>query len=299
MSGFIDRTIPELAASVTDRRALEELIADWRHESVRARGAIEHLVVAVRWSAALVGAVGRIATREAGSAVAWRPIVGAVLLASVFTLASFLWAPPRSLDRLYGTLLPMLLLPQGIAAFLGPTLAVVLSRADRVALLGTTMATAVVVTALVGWIVPESNQTFRQQLYDQARRSSAPDVVPRGAGELTAVQLFRGTAQTPFPDAVRRQLSRRGALIAWALAGIALGDQLRRRTAGWRRWTVTAVALAMVVSALGGSVLTSALIEALVAVRVGELHLWIIVSWFWLVALAWAAGGRRSAPLQH
>ena len=282
-----DHALLALASSAADRRVLEELLADWRFEHVRSRGAAAAAVVSVRWSIAIAGAVTRMAAREVLLSSPWQTIAVAFLLSCGLTLVSFSWAPPRSI-RTSGWHDPAVLwlLPQGAAVWLAPIVALVIGASRRVPLLATCAIGFVAMLALVGWVIPESNQQYRQTTYSRVGQESPLRSLPRGLSELTLPHLFGWRQQSVPAAAVREQLAGRAGMVAWSCAGVGLGIVIQRRRRVWQsRWKSGAVAVLTVGTALAGAALTGVLLDRTLDLSPRyHLQVWIIVGWFAVVA---------------
>jgi hypothetical protein len=278
-----------LPTSAGDRRAVQALLNDWRYDAANANGAFAAALVSARWSWALCITLGRIALKEIVLPSAWLPVAVAIVVAAAAGVV--LQFGMRSASTPWDHATVLWLVPTGMAFFLAPMLAVTLSWSRRAAPLGAALLVTAVMVGLTGWLAPAATQAFREAVYMQLATAPVPGEPRQGPVELSVSQLLARSGKGVHVEAVRAQLSLRSALVAWAVAGLALGVQVqRRRQAQSSRWHSIRVPLATAVSALLGVVCVTAVV-GLSGIRLPVNLTWTYVVWF--VALSAWLGRRR------
>jgi hypothetical protein len=246
-AGFSVLLIPDECG----RRALDETVADWREERAKAASVLARVAADSR---AMAG-IARVLAMTTGAGLlradvwrcfAWTMIAGAVASAAMAFLntAGLTFAASHLL----------LLVPGGVvvlSAFAAP-FGLGLPRSRRVPGLALCALMFVATAVLAGYIVPRTNEIFRQrvfaQLTDAETRWARPTHLVTGVAEKNVEELLR-EAMSNGPGAARRALLQRS---AWSLSPVALfllGAAIRAGFSEARAWRL--VQLTGGVSALG------------------------------------------------
>lgn len=238
-AGFAALLIPDEYG----HRALEETIADWRDERSKAQSAAGRAGTDLR---ALAG-LARVFAMTAGAGLAradvwrcfaWTMIAGAIVSAAMafVNTARLTFAASQLL----------LLVPGGMVVFsaFAAAFGLGLPRSRRVP--GLTLCALMLVTTagLAGYIVPTTNEIFRQQVFEQLTdaetRWARPTHLMTGIPEQNAAELLRKT-MADEAGAARRALWQR---LAWTLSPVVLlllGAALRARFSEARAWPLVQV----------------------------------------------------------
>jgi hypothetical protein len=269
------------------RRAVDETLADWKHEAGEARTIAGRLVAGVRGAAAVAVAVTSVAVRDVTSAETF----GIVGLVAGSALLMGIGLTYRSFEDHAGYLAargltdaPLLgmwsaMLPQTVSLCIPLTLlAPPVRRAATRSLIGPCVILMALSAANLGWIGPQAHQWLRQTTFDLLQRHDGAanfgtPRLPRGSAEYTAVDLVRhhhaggARAQRAATD-----LNRRGAMLVMVPVCLVLGVQARRLGTA-RRWRAGAGLLAWSAFAIGYIVAT--LIAILTADSLRLFSLWL------------------------
>ena len=202
-------------------RVIEPAIEDLRHETDAARGAMRSLVVLMRaywglWKAIVVcAAVESVSSaRPTLDGILFRVMVGLPIITSLLmapVVSGAFNRPPRE-----GLLLLLLATtPQAfvVALPLAYFFAVVLDRQSspplRVlpAIVGASVACAVIALVATFLVVPAANQAYRQTVFDQQRGADTRTSLEPGPGELMLIDLVRqARSEGSNGEAARRRL---------------------------------------------------------------------------------------------
>lgn len=225
-------------------RALEETLADWREERAGAVSAAGRAGADMR---ALAG-IARVFAMTAGAGLgradvwrcfAWTMMAGAIASATMaFVNTAHLTFPASQM---------LLLVPGGMVVLsaLAAAFGLGLPRSRRVP--GLALCTLMLVTTagLTGYIVPKTNEIFRQEVYesftDAENRWTRPTHLVTGIPELNADELLR-MAMSREPGAARRALLQRLAYTLSPVALLLLGAALRARFSEALAWRLVQVA---------------------------------------------------------
>jgi hypothetical protein len=241
----------------------EPLIADWQREWSDA-GAARRRLISIRWSLAFVGAVLMSSPRmlvftPAPEGTTRRVLMRIVIFTGIVTVLEIL--PYRSyfqrVPAWQHSALLLSLIPQGLAIAFPLAMTWVAdgirrdrtaTAAERVVAVRIGAGAAIVMIALMGWVVPDANQWFREAVsarygYRPARavrETRTPDLI----AEATVVsQPEVGIWEGTRPTMARSELSKRAlfaalpALLLWLQWSAARAG--RRRWYSWRGWCTT------------------------------------------------------------
>lgn len=264
MIPVVELVVDMLPLDAGGRRAVDETLADWRHEAREAQTMVGRLVAGALGAAAVTVAVASVALRDVTSAATFRiagAVVGAACLMSIgFSYRRFesyaaelsqLGLADARLIGLWASLLPP------AAAFCIP-LALLAPPVRRVAtrsLIGPCVVLMAISAFNLGWITPQANQWFRETSWAMFRPAIPEQLVPRSTtrnlAEYTVADLVRevrqGGAQSRRATATLNSLA---VLLAMVPVCLVLGVQARRLGVA-RRWRVGAGLLAWVTFAAG------------------------------------------------
>jgi hypothetical protein len=289
MIPVVELVVDMLPLDPPGRRAVDETLADWRHEVGEARTMAGRLVAGARGAAAVTVAVASVAVRDVTSASTFGiagAVAGAACLMSIgFTYRTFesyaaelsqLGLADARLIGLWASLLPPAVAFCIPLALLAPPVRRVATRS----LIGPCVVLMAISAFNLGWIVPQANQRFRETSWAMFRPAVPEQLVPRsvarGIAEYTVADLVRevrqGGAQSRRATAT---LNSGAVLLAMVPVCLVLGVQARR-LGTVRRWRVGAGLLAWVTFA------TAILVSIATA---GSLRLFSM----WLVPLVCAA----------
>jgi hypothetical protein len=287
---FAEFLVAMLPLDVSGRRAVDETLADWRHEAAEAQTVVGRVAAGVRGLTAVVVAVTVVAARDVASADTFR-IAGAVAGAAVlmgigfsyrrFEVQAALLAERGLNDASLFVMWASMLLPAISLciplALLAPPVRQVATRS----LIGPCVVLTAISAFNLGWMTPHANQWFRETTWAIFRPAVPEPHVPRslarGLAEYTVADLVREVGQGGAQS--RRaagQLNSRAVLLAMVPVCLILGVQARRLGIA-RRWRFGAGLLAWVtlsagwfVGIVGGSVVVNLLVgqsEFLVLLR--------------------------------
>ena len=246
----------------TVARVFEPLIADYQRQWADASGSARRLIC-LRGTTAFVIAVLALTPRAIiftpTPASTTRRIVARIVIFSgvasaLLTMTILLGIRELPLPELIAaalTLLPsgmLLALPfampwvaEGIRRHSEPT------AVERIAAVRTAMVAVVFAILMIGWVIPISNQQFRNIAAPESARPPA-----RSARELTVTELMRGTAvvdgrytRNGSPGAIRRELNNRAviALLPAVLLWMHWGALRRNRRASTVLATILSIAV--------------------------------------------------------
>jgi len=239
--GLRDSLVRLLPLDARDQRAIDEVLADWRHEEHRASTAGPRLVVHLRFACATLGALMHIALRQiaqpragaiAGAAAAW--IAAPYLALGLAGLVPFDTGSEAGLLHTLASLLSFGTLFLPLALFASVQL-----RSDQSPpALGLACVAFLVLLLTVGWVQPELNQLTREMAY-AARGGTG--IVSRGLAELTFGELLweASAARSPWMPLIVTSMR---LSLAFAVPAAVI---LAARSAACypkRRWTVTVLA---------------------------------------------------------
>jgi len=286
MRRLVEFIVAMLPLDVIGRRALDETFADWRHEEALARSAFVRARVAIGGLSASVSVVARGAVADFGRADTYRVGLGTVgvslLLAAVLIVSQpgFLLAWPGAVSWTQGAVLRLYLLPMTLAVTLPlAALAPPYSRRGAPSLMGLALALTVLSGAILGWILPKSNQAFRESVASIAVARGDAMVLQRGVPELSAPELVTLARRHPDDWRVWQVLNTRAAHVLAVPICLLLGAQARRlaRARGWRsggRLIAWAVSVVCWGGALAGSATVHQTAEASATAALRALVMW-------------------------
>ena len=226
---------------VRSRRAIDETLLDWTHEAAAAATPGARIAVNLRSTLALLRTLVFASAAETWRVPAgWflsRLLILIILPASLLTWSAFgalatalKFPSPAALDAFAMLVMNMAatIAPMGFFYFPGW-----LPRKRPVPLFGTALLAACLMLLATGWIVPATNQRFREVASTTLNGGASPSRLDRGWTELTLPELAFGDA-----NAVTHLISRLGLVAAagaFVFAGAALvrGGSRRRRLAAW------------------------------------------------------------------
>ncbi|HEX5215866.1 MAG TPA: hypothetical protein VFV98_10410 [Vicinamibacterales bacterium] len=223
MSGLAN-LLRALVVDPRSRRALDETLLDATEEIAHTSG-----VGAQCWAAARAGvALGRVGLGSFGRELQHLHATSVVIvLLATFSVpvvvTATVWPAITPSSGSRATLFALLTIGP-IAAFF-PVSAFVVGIAAarlRASLLGLTVVLVVVEVALVGWLMPEANQQFKQRIYSVGRTATMPLEIRRGVNELPLQQLVRAS-RVPEASRARQQLYVRMTLCAATMWFVGLG----------------------------------------------------------------------------
>ena len=255
-----------LVQDETTRRAFEEAIADWREEWIRAHSPFARIAIAARGWLSLARVVG--ATMRVGfmSRSTWSVLTGTLLTSAALSLLLIdsVWSntgwPLLSFSNI--ALAVLMLIPQGQAVLMAPVAAIGLGLRPRQPLspLAIVPALMLAMVVLVGWLLPASNQMYREYLFSMLGESGT---LAMGLPELNLPDLIRKAANGSLFEssaAVAHLISRIGLVVAvpiYFVFGIAMRSLLANRT----RWGI--VRFAAGATAAATFMLSSAVVSAI------------------------------------
>lgn len=234
-------------------RVFEPLMADWQHAYAVAPNATAKLsaflqglvalgmsVLTVAAHRSLSGPVDHGAIRRGAAYVCGFAALGAALLILPFAPwighrpHLFMLAMPSLLPSLAAFSMPFALVP-GAMALAASTRSTTAFRHRAMAGLAAIL-TAVSLAALLGWIVPAANQSWRETL--SARRSTS--VTTKGLREMSMLELrtaalgsLAAQRDTWSDASAAQELLRRAAIVTtWPVALVCLGWRLGRHDSG-------------------------------------------------------------------
>lgn len=265
-----------LAPDETSRRAFEETIADWRDEWKAASYPTARIRASARGWLAIAHVLastlrGGLIRPDTWVALAWT-LITAMGLSLVLVLAIWSYTDwPSSLATF--AVAVTLVMPQCIVTMLSPAAAIGFgtSRRDLPRVIAIVPVLLVTMVLLVGWVVPETNQMYRQ--YTAAQFASAaggavpdnarPWLLTRGMPETTGPQLIRLALddQSPRRREATAQLVMRLGLVVSLPVFFVFGVAVRRRLAGTTRWAISRFLAGA--SAIGVFLLSSLLVAQL------------------------------------
>src|SRR5690606_35793758 len=198
------RPVPVTLLPLDDQttRALDETLADWRHEAADAPTMLQRAVVGVHGVLGVMTVLLRTGGNDLARLPTWRAVTSTLALAALFSLIAVTgWAPlwaasGQSTASALALLLP--LLPMAIATCLPIALLArpfgVIDEGRRAGALGACAVLTIVAALNVGWLSPVSNQVYREAAYElqfpDAPLPPGPTTWPRpGPAELMAGEL--------------------------------------------------------------------------------------------------------------
>jgi len=278
MRRVVEFVVAMLPLDASGRRAVDETLADWRHEASEAQTGASRLATAVRGFLAVVVAVSSVVARDLTSLQTLR-IVGVVagsacLMATGFTYRNFeryaaeiaeLGVADANLVGLWASMLPAASSFCVYLALLAPPVRRVTTRS----LMGPCLVLMVMSAVNLGWVTPAATQWFRQANVDIYRQWAPPAPsqppgghegrpygpsagadgsrhMPRGIAEFTVFELVREVRSTGArAQEATMNLSSRATVLAMVPICLLLGVHARRLGAA-RRWKVGSGLLAWV-----------------------------------------------------
>ncbi len=255
MRRLIEFLVDMLPLDANGRRAVDETLADWRHEVRATTTSGDRLLADVAGTAAVVGAIVRLALDEVRMPASWlvlARLVGLALTVSALIAMIGAWSTLVAAGWPTAVTLFAALLPITLGNYL-PLVALTPSfRVQRgVPVLGVCLLLGAIATANLGWVTPAAKLSLRVNAVDSRvdRVSAAP--TPTGDSERSAPALADRMMAGGFEGASAAYvISERAALSATAPAFFLLGIQARRfsRYRGWWHaggllaWGVAAIA---------------------------------------------------------
>lgn len=232
-----------LVPDETTRRAFEETMADWREEWTRASNPIARIAAATRGWVSLARVL--VGTMRVGfqTRSTWSFLAGTVMTSAALSLLLIdsVWSstgwPLLSFSNI--ALAVLMLIPQGQAVLVAPIAAMGLGLRPRQPLSPLTIVPALVLgmVLLVGWLLPASNQMYREYMFS---KYGGDEALANGLPELSLPDLIRQAANgsTYESFAAIGQLSTRIALVAAVPISFVFGIAVRRRLDGLVRWGI-------------------------------------------------------------
>ena len=237
------------------RRAVDETLADWRCEANDATTSGGRLLVDVIGTAAVVGAITRLAFDEVRMPGSWQlfaRVVGLALTVSAMIAMIGAWSTLAAAEWPTAVTLLVALLPITLGSYLPLVALTPPFRLQRgVPVLGVCLLLGAIAAANLGWVTPVAKLSFRVNAVDVLAAHVREAPVPRSDPERSVPALAGRAMAGGFDGASAAYvLSERAALGATAPAFLLLGIQARRfsRHRRWRHaggllaWAVAAVA---------------------------------------------------------
>ena len=290
MTPVSEHILNALPLDARERRALDETLADWRHEAAEARRGWDRCRAGITGALSVLFVVAAIIAAGARQRSAWRDVMTTAMMAAGGAALFLPWAPLAGESGLAHAVRVGALVPGLMCLSLPVSIAVrpLRQRNHPAPFLAISVTGILVMTALIGWIVPASNQFYRTATYalvvPDASRLLIPGLSERSLPDLawTALGIWN-IDEAPYATAI---LSMRLALIAAVPACCLIGIRARQLVKG-RSLEAAAPMLAMaglfiVAAAAFG---TAGLLAALVDVSSNELHLWLFSVWGIALAL--------------
>jgi hypothetical protein len=179
-----------LITDETSRRALEETLADWRDERRHARTSTAFAAASIRGFVATIRAMAMIVASGFRAPELWYLVAGtamsafAVSAAFVGIAAGTKGFPYTATELVSLVPLSMVLFMAVLAAF-----AAGLQARRRVSLLPAALLLLLLGVVLDGFIVPTSNQVFRDSVFARVNGGGSRSAPPPGIAESTLVDL--------------------------------------------------------------------------------------------------------------
>jgi hypothetical protein len=240
------------------RRAVDETLADWRHEADAARTMAGRVRTACAGAVSVVSVVSRVTLfAVARPATSWL-CAAALLLGITLSLAmievTVFPTVARPVPPALALELRLLLLPMALAVCLPlavltpPFIGRHLGSAAPVCLL--LMLASV---GNLGWLLPDANQAFRQRVVGHHNPAQAgfdqPTSLPRGYNELSVAALLDRSRWSGDADA-QKALNSRAVLLLMLPVCLLVGHQARR-LAHMRSWRLAGLVIAWGTTAMG------------------------------------------------
>ncbi len=311
MRRAVEFLVDMLPLDAAGQRAVDETMADWRHEEGEARSSFERVCVAFRgvWSlaVALAYAIGR----DLFSAATARTCMWCLALAAAFgVVMPFAWiftGPWRPLPIGLRFEMLGLLAPWAITTTLPLALLALTSIGRRTSVVTACVWLCVLSFVTLGWVLPETNQAFRERaaLHNNPQpRGRIPPELPRGEAELSLpVLLSRAGEDTWLGGRAWTHLQARWMLTALLPVCLLAGAQAAR-LARARRWRTGGLLVsgAAVVAAYGlyaiAAVSATRLLRSGSYVTFAELlttyRFWLLPGVIILASLLFASAARRA-----
>ena len=157
MIRLVESCVRDLPLHVVARRAVDETMADWRHEVAEARHPFGRLAAGGRGLLAVAVVLGRAAASETLTWAAWRTAATMVVISAALTAANVTLGPRTEAG-------PPVLTFYGIVPAAMPLFMLILCaappvrRSQTTALVGASVVMGAVVFLLVAWLVPLASQ---------------------------------------------------------------------------------------------------------------------------------------------
>jgi lipopolysaccharide export LptBFGC system permease protein LptF len=232
---FVDATIGVMLEPRA-RRAIDETLLDWAHESQLARDPLAGLLCHARAASALGRTITTIVLQEVAELpknTVWLRATVWLIVPFLTYLSSYNSLLPPAADAGAHLIKALLLFPSWLVMF-GPVAlflaAIWHPRAGRprTPFLGLAVLSLAVALVNAGWVMPAANQEFREVTF---RWTGGKGPLVRGAAELTLPQLLSTDSFRPR-HAKEKQLHARLAFVASCPVLVMLAGQLhdsRRR----------------------------------------------------------------------
>jgi hypothetical protein len=225
------------------RRAVDETLADWSHEESECDSVAQRVIIVARGTWSLVDVLLRSIGTGLFSAATMRTCLTCLGLALAFgALLPFFWifrGPWLPLPLNTRLEMLVLLAPWAMAMALPLAVLTLASRAKAASWLTVCVWLCTLSFVAMGWIMPETNQAFRERaaLHNNPQPLGLPTPeLPRGNAELSLPTLLTLSAEDSWRgERAWKHLQGRWALTALVPACLLAGTQAARLTRA-RRW---------------------------------------------------------------
>lgn len=301
MRSLIAFIVELLPLDASGRRAMDETLADWKHEATAAATPLHRTRAGAHGVVAVCGVLGRVVIADLGRPATYGVCAGVLALAVGFSLVMIqLMVLPSVVRPIPAELVvPLLisLLPMALTACV-PLALLTPPFAQRP---GGSMGALCLLIGLLsignlGWLTPHSNQWFREAVVAHNNPPTPgfqpPDTLPRGHAELTVPELVRLAQQSGYGDRLRavQTLSTRAVLLVMIPVSLIVGAQARRFTrARGQRYGGAVIAWGIVAIAWATATMGSGAIRTVLAAEL--LRTYHLQTYrLWLVPIACVAG---------
>ena len=231
---------------LNESRPCEETLADWRREALDARG-LRRPVVALRALGSVARCVFMISAREARSRESMELLFRVVIvsLVSAMIFIGVRWNESIVVDGARVPLGPVAAALLSVGTFLGamPFIAFLTAALGRrraaAPRLGPALVLGVVMFVTMGWVMPVTNQAYREFVF--GLQATGP--LPRGINELSLVELVE-MLFTPNAGSAAFGLNLRLFFVIASPVMLVLGITARSLS-GWRRFTSSVLPLVL------------------------------------------------------
>jgi len=236
------------------RRAVDETLADWRCEARDTTTSGGRLLADVVGTAAVIGAIARLALDEVRMPASWpvvARVVGLALTVSALIAMIGAWSTLAAAEWPTAVTLFVALLPITLGSYLPLVALTPPFRLQRgVPVLGVCLLLGVMTAANLGWVTPAAKRSFRTNAVDVlVERAGDAPAQPSDPERSVPALVGRVMAGGFDGSSAAYTLSDRAALSATAPAFLLLGIQARRFSR-YRRWWHAGDLLAWAVAAV-------------------------------------------------